>query len=357
MKESDDLRNELIEFLKKQEKESKEMRRDKNVFNSTLWELILPQHYDSIINILLEKGLLEKLRKEALINRTKVWDNVDDFCLERVINKVSNCFSIILEMSEERAKQFVNSVVCDIKKLFKEADFSQKVLLVKWFSARTLENFLVSSVTDLTTDENEVLKFLKEVCFPQNYREKNDIEIFKRISDMSQSMIARLFEEADAQIIYNIMEHMSEEKISKVYGELRKEKLFQILNATDFNLLMRTNVEFPIEKISEEERQVTFLRLKEKYPLLERFSMERWASFFCAVGSKEKKYILEVILRKIGDYDGLYEFLPHSERREMIEILVISQRSIAAHVLETEKKKGELGYFEALALKDLNSSI
>ncbi len=359
MIETLELRSILNNALIRQEREIRKARKKKEPIEK-LWGYIKPGRFEDLICEISHKGLLSEL--QDLLDdwdKVKIWDNISDFYLVRILedNYPTNHIPILQEMSSERIEQFLNSGYCRYSFVFNMTNISDNVGMLKMISLSSLERAF-----------RETLGLLCGVLARIVHGEvdmDDENEIFRKIAQLPAGTVASILEESDVLVVSKLLEKMTPEDMAEVQQKIRAKELYNVVEKSNYLILDLGAV----ERLSKEERIKAFTFLKaQNVRLTDFFRREDIIKYIYPIISlEEKEYILHDVLIK-DELITLYESLSEADRQEMLLIMVgqkVSGHCEAARIEEMrenaifvlEEKDGELSYIEKLVLDDLNLRV
>lgn len=362
-----DLEDKLNKALKEQEKESYKARRNKHAIVAKRWNNILPWNYYKVISSFSEENLDTLFRCLSVQAKEEIWNYISNSQLAVILGENESLTSeIFWQMSDQRKWNLLNdekqiSICCGI---FFKAEFPKQLKIMEMFSVENLSEFF-RQLTD--KGEEEFFDFLQKLYLIEDNEEQKKT-IFSKIAILPAKFLARIFQEADADVVCQILQHMKEEAKPELCRNFHGN-VYELFEKTDFALLNYIE-EFPEWNFDAEEMQDFFYNLEEREINIQKYlSVETILAIYCvATDSKIKEKILFNFTEMLDKKD-LYERLSTKDKIEMLEIMVDQKTAgqydkekrqyileSAIYILEEKEKSGDkLTYFEELVLKDLKA--
>ncbi len=361
-----DLEDKLNKALKEQEKESYKARRNKHAIVAKRWNNILPWNYYKVISSFSEENLDTLFRCLSVQAKEEIWNYISNFELasffKRNCNMIAEIFS---QMPQVRKEKWLNGEFYpEYYMIFMKVKFPQKMQVIEMLSVKALEYFCEE------LDSNGMIafcNFLLELSVAEECDESRQ-KIFQKLADLGSELFGKFFQEADADVVCQILQHMKEEAKPELCRNFHGN-VYELLEKTDFALLNYIE-EFPEWNFDAEEMQDFFYNLEEREINIQKYlSVEAIQAIYCEVKDcKIKEKILFNFLESL-DMLNLYGQLSSVEdKMEMLEImtgrkasgqydadkkLYMLQNTI--YILEETENLDGLNYFEELLLKDLKA--
>lgn len=337
---------------------------------------ILPQNYFQVMSSLSEENFedfmewvctsWEKERQE------EVWDQLLNSEIKVIFEKhKGECGTCFSQMSSQRKQKFLNDKTCMlfVKDIFWAGELSTRLQVIEYLSEENFVEFLNSLTSTARDYFIDFLDSLYETKLYQidTYQEDRKL-VFSKLAGLPAELLAKFFEEAEADIVCEILQHMIEEDKIGLCRNFHGN-VYKLLEETDFALLPYLD-EFPEWNFDEVEMQDFFYALEEReIDIPKTLSAQTIQAIYCVVADRRIKEKILFNFTEMLDKKELYEGLQPTERMEMLEIMV-GKKAAGKYDTETclyilnsvkyileEKEKSEegLSYFEKLVLKDLKA--
>lgn len=363
------LENKLNQVLKEQEKQSRRVRRDKKATVADKWYNILPRNYYEVICSLDEEDLdllLRCLRSLSMHAKEEIWNYIPNAELAEILKKNRSMNATIFEqMSDQRKAILFNDKLrmSDCCEVFNQSKPQQKLQIVDIFSIESLSDFFKALTTE---GEETFLYFLQELYSAEDVEEEKQA-IFLKIANLPAEVLAKIFQEADADVEREILRYMTEEAKQELCRNFHGD-VYILLEETDFALLDYLE-EFPRWNFDEAEMQDFFCNLEEREVNIKKALSVEWLQTIY-VSVKDCRIREKILFQYLNCHDmlNLYGQLPVTDKMEMLEIM--TGRKAAGqydndkkfymlqnvnYILEETEKSSGLNWFEELLLKDLRS--
>lgn len=339
-----------------------EKRREaKNLF--LIMDTIHPSFYDTFAS---------KLSIEALESTLKQLDRIEplysEFCrhlsnqtIVKILNSIWNFPTFLEKMPEDRVNDFINSEAKDwCVANFSDFEFPEQLEMFSRFSEKGLEKFFSEILENHT-------EYISEISYVFRKLEAEGAdEIFEKMYEMPAALLSQLIEMGELEMNGILLRKMSENKITAICCQTESDKMYKVLEKSDFEVMYSCQKPSIIcHKLTEQERQELFAKLQKnaegKLKKILLFEFECLMAFYHAVSPKEKTYILDEVLLA-EDFGRMYEKLSKEEQDEVFELILsedISEekgKKLRQQAVDFLEKKENLSYFEKITLKDLKSN-
>lgn len=351
------LRSKLNQTIRSQKKKARKW----NKTISELFDELTPSSYDGVIASLNREQFFQLMDGISELQERYLWNCLSDTGLEilfyNVLESILSSSENFLDfVPQERLKEFLNQsegkVVYDV---FKTTNNPSKGYVIGMlepnalfgmdaWATRSFQNFL-------TAEDYDELKS----------------GVYEKISRMSAEEVARVLEETDnPEIVCGILQDRQD--ISTICQEIQDDRLYEVLENSDFSLLLDYESEFPVWKLDDDEKQDLYEVLKKRKSKIKRiFNFDEIVLLYCSVFPLEKEEILFEILN-LTEMCDLYVRLTEEEQVQMLTIMAgqeiqgqyedsKKQEMLQNAIYVLEHKEIPMDYLEELLLKDFKAKL
>lgn len=350
------------ETVSEQDRVFHEKRREnKNIF--FILETIHPSFYDTFASKLSAEELENILKKLAGMKLyDEFWRNLSNLTIVRILSSIWEFYIFLEQVEAGTVNNFINSEAngwclgnfCDF-------EFPEQLEMLSRFSEEGMESFFAEIL------ENHI-PYVSSISYIFQKMEAGKTEktemVFQKICELPAAILSELIRLGDEEMNGILMRKLSKEKVTAICCETEAERLYQVLEKSNFELVY--NCQKPdiiCQKLTDSELQALFLVLQKSNLPISSFSVISCCMefFYHAVKPENKAELLNEIL-PAENFGELYQKLSKEEQDEMFELILTANniREEKAQALRQEamdflEKKEKLSYFEKITLSDLQS--